>query len=240
MNIEKYQELTGITVESSNISLVEAQIRRTKSILESKLGYTLTKNKASTNQYEELGIATTDCIFQGFITDNNDLELSAADEVQGSYRLFPYNKADKFFFVDPFTKVYKVKLVFVKSGNEPNGITHKVFDDGKIRMHKEGVITKYIERCPECLCSCACDNCVQLAVDAEWLNEECLPDDLLYIWADMVTYYTDCKRNIKSETLGPHSYTKETVVEPENVPESIAILTKYAGPNGSITRTIVV
>lgn len=240
MNISKYQELTGITVDDSDTALVTAQIRRTKTILESMLGYSLDKQKASENQYEEKGKATVDCIFRGSIFDVDDLDLADPDQVVGSYRLFSYNKADQFFSVDPFTKLHAVKLVFVKMGDEPNGITHKTFDDGKVRVHKDGVITKYIERCKECLCSCACDNCVQLAVDADWLNEDCLPEDLLYIWADMVTYYTDCKKNIKSETLGTHSYTKETVDKPEELPESLAIIKKYAGPNGSVTPVVTV
>lgn len=237
MDLAKYQELTGTVVDDESIALVNAQIRRTRTVLENMLGFSLLKSKASENQYEEKGKATTDCIFQGLLTDIDDLTLAAPDGVVGAYRLFPYNRADHYFSVDPYVTLHAVKLVFIKMGDEPNGITHKTFDDGKVRVHKEGVISKYIERCKECLCSCACDNCVQIAVDADWLNESCLPEDLLYIWADMVTYYTDCKRDIKSETLGTHSYTKETSVSPEEDSLNIAIIKKYAGPNGSVVVT---
>lgn len=240
MNIEKYQELTGITVDSEDIAKITAQIRRTKGFLENMLGYSLDKKKAGINQYEEKGKATVDCIFRDSNFDLDTLDLSAPDQVIGSYRLFNYNKADKFFEVDPFTKLHKVKLVFVKSGDEPNGITHKTFDDGRVRVHREGRITKAIERCKECFCSCYCDSCVQLAVDADWLNEDCLPDDLLYIWADMVTFYTDDKKDLKSETLATHSYTKNTLTKPEELSESVAIIKKYAGPNGSVNQTITV
>lgn len=236
MNLTKYQELTGITVDSEDTAKITAQIRRTRTILESLLGYSLEKNKAVENQYEELGKASVDCILQGVWTDIDNLTLTDPDEVIGSYRLFNYNRKDKYFEVDPFTRLNAVKLVFIKRGDEPNGITHRTFTNGTTRVHKTGVITKYIEHCKECRCLCICENCVQLAVDADWLNEECLPDDLLYIWADMVTFYSNEKVDVKSETLATHNYTKFDRKFPETLPESIKILTKYAGPNGTVVN----
>jgi hypothetical protein len=240
MTIEKYQELTGITVDSSDVARVTAQINRTRIILESLLGYSLKKTIASQNQYEELGKATTDCIFRGIITDIDTLELSAPDQVVGSYRLYSYNKSDAYLKIDPFTQIHAVKLVFLKQGAEPNGITHKTFPNSQMRVHKQGGISKYIERCRECYCLCECSNCMQLAVDADWLNETCLPEELLYLWSEMVSYYADEKNDIKSETLATHSYTKFSQVIPEQLPANISIITKYAGPNGSVSRTIVV
>lgn len=239
MDIEKYQALTGITLDSSELAFTTAQIRKTRTTLENMLGFSLLKSKAGENQYVEEGKATVDCIFRGTIWDIDDLELTAPDEVQGSYRLFTYRKADQLFAVDPFTTLYKVKLVFIKAGEEPNGITHKTFEDGRMRVHREGSITKYIERCKECLCSCYCDTCVQLAVDANWLNEDCLPEDLMYIWADMVTFSSDQKGDIKSETLGTHRYEKFERERPEFLSENMKIIQKYAGPNGSVMRPIV-
>lgn len=240
MDLAKYQELTGITVDESDIATVNAQIRRTRISLETILGYSLDKKKAGMNYYEEKGKAKTDCPFRGLISDINNMELDAPDNVEGSYRLFSYNKSDQLFKVDPFIQLYKVKLVFIQSGAEPNGITHKTFSDGKIRVHKEGVISKYIERCKECFCLCQCDNCVQLAVEADWLNEECLPEDLTYVWADMVEYYSDPKRFITAETLATHSWKADAAPTPESIETNIAIINKYAGPNGSAHRTIVV
>lgn len=237
MNIDKYQELTGTTVAESDQATTLAHIRRSRTILENMLGYSLLKSKASVNQYEEKGKASTDCIYNGIISDYDDVVLTDPDTLNASYRLFRFNKTDEFLSVDPFTKLYTVKLVFVKAGEEPNGVTHKTFTSGQVRVHRTGDVTKYIERCKECFCTCECWNCLQLAVEADWLNEECLPDDLLYIWSDMVTYYTDCKRDIKSETLGPHSYTKNTILKPEELPESIKIIKKYAGPFGSVNQT---
>ena len=239
MTIEKYQELTGITVDASDIVRTKAQINKTRIILESLLGYSLKKTNASQNQYEELGKATTDCIFRGLITDIDDLELSAPDAVVGSYRLYPYNKSDIYLKIDPFTQINKVKLVFLKQGPKPNGITHKTFPNSQIRVSMNGGISKYIERCPTCYCYCECTGCMQLAVDANWLNEECLPEDLNYLWAEMVSYYTDEKSDIKSETLATHSYTKFAQRIPEELPANISIITKYAGPNGSVSQKTV-
>lgn len=240
MDIELYQELSGNTVEEEDLAKTTAQIRRTRTILESMLGYSLNKKKASENQYEEAGKAKVDCPFRGLISDIDNLELNPKDPVLGSYRLFSYNRSDEFLAVDPFTKLNAVKLVFLKAGAEPNGITHKTFESGKIRVHKKNGIAKFIQRCNECYCSCECDDCVQLAVDAEWLNEECAPEELLIIWADMIEYYSDPKRNVVAETLGTHSYKLSEKGSPETFDESIAIIKKYAGPNGSVNKTVVV
>lgn len=239
MDLDTYQELTGTTVEAEDQASVNAQIRRTRIALETMLGYSLKKKEAGVNQYEEKGKTKSDCTFRGLLSDIDNLELDPPDDVQGSYRIFPYNKSDKYFKVDPFTRLYKVKLVFLRDGDDPNGITHKTFDSGQIRIEKEGRISRYIERCHECWCTCECDSCVQLAVEADWLNEECLPEDLLYVWADMVEYYCDPNRGVISETLGTHSYKLAESAAPETMDENIAIIKKYAGPNGSVHRTIV-
>lgn len=241
MDLDTYTELTGNVVDPEDIVAVTAQIRQCKSILEGMLGYTLDKKKAGINQYFEKGIAKVQCPFRGLISDLSNLELDPPDDVIGSYRLFPYNKSDKLFEVDPFTKLYKVKLVFLQSGDiDDNGITHKVFSDGKIRIHKTGNVSKYIERCNECICTCNCDNCVQLAIDADWLNESCLPEELMYVWAEMVENYVDPSRDILEETLGTHRYKRAESKPVETLDETLKIISKYAGPNGSVNQTITV
>lgn len=241
MNIAKYQEISGITVDDSDVASINASINRSRITLETMLGYTLKKSKAGINQYEEKGKTTADCIFTGTIFDLDNLQLSDPDPVQGSYRLFSYNKSDQYFKVDPFTKLHAVKLVFIRAGDEPNGITHKTFSDSRMRVQKGMAgISKYIERCKECLCVCKCNDCVQLAVDAEWLNEECVPEDLLYIWADIVGYYSDPKRFITAETLATHSYKQDVAPAPETIAENLAIIQKYAGPYGSVSKTVTI
>lgn len=234
MDIIKYEKLTGLTVAEADKPAITAQIRRTKSKLEAMLGYSLTKK--TVNEYEEKGKNKNDCDFYGIINDAiNDEDLDPADEVIGSYRLFPYDPRDRYFMTDPFIRVHAVKLVALRVGEDPNGITHKTFSEHRVRVEKGGNTSKYIERCPTCLCSCRCDEtCLQLAVDADWLNEDCLPDELMYIWADMVTYYNDCNVDVKSETLGTHRYEKFDRGVPQELSENVAILKKYAGPHGSL------
>lgn len=242
MDLETYQEFTGLTVEDEDKAKVTAQIRRTRIALESMLGYSLQKKKAGLNQYSEKGKAKVECDLRGIIWGGESLaslDLDPADEVQGSYRLYPYNSSDIYLKTDPFTKLYKVKLVFVSSGDEPNGITHRTFGAHQLNVQKKNGIAKYIERCNECVCQCRCDDCMQLAVEADWLNEECLPDELLQVWADMVEYYSDEDRGLVSESLGTHSYKFESPDAPESLDQNIAIIKRYAGPNGSMTRTPV-
>lgn len=235
MDIDKYQTLTGLTVSASKTTLVEAQLKRTRVALETMLGYPLLKSKVSTNYYEERGKRQNECGIH-----DSDETLTDPDDVINSYRLFEYNEKDRFFFTDPFTKLHAVKLVFIEPGDDPNGITFKTFDNDHIRVDKRGEVASYIEKCDDCWCICTQPRHLQLAVDADWVYDACLPSDLLYLWADMVGYYSDDTSNIKSQTLGPHSYTKFDKVAPETESHAVSILRKYAGPNGSLARTITV
>lgn len=228
MNIETYQTLTGLTV--TNEPLTEAIITKTRLQLETLLGYSLLRNKILDNQYKELGISPTD------YTYSSTTVLNDPDDVIGAYRLFNYNKNDKFIPIDPFVTVHKVKLVYIKMGEEPNGVTLKTFESDEIRVHTKGGISKYIQNCDNCECVCDCSDCVQMAVDADWFYDDCLPQDLQMIWAEMITEGVDPQSGIKSETLGSHSYTKFDKKDTYNI--TMSILKKYAGPNGSLYRTI--
>lgn len=237
MTIAKFQELTGTTVPASKTTLVTAQLKRAENTLESLLGYPLCKNEVSDNLYEELGKTQQECEF------DIDGTLEDPDEVQGAYRLFPYNKLDAFYHLDPFITVYAVKLVFIKVGEEPNGVTVKTFEDNNIRINKDLGIKKYLQlvNCGECLCVSTCSNQYRpmLAVDADWLYEDCLPNDLLYLWTDLVSQESDLKGNIKSETLGPHSYTKFDKGNVLGLFSSVALLSRYSGPNGLILQNSI-
>lgn len=236
MDLSKYQELTGITVSSGRSGLVQAQIKRTKSILETMLGFTLTPDNVESNLYNELGKSRDDCACPSVSIDDEDLD--DPDEVVGAYRLFTFNDFDKFLHIDPFTAINKVKLVYIRQGDGNNGVTLKTFDSDNVRVDigRDG-IGKYIEICRDCRCKCDCDKCVQLAVDAEWVWKESdkFPDDLLYVWADMVTWYVDPKKDVKSESITTHSYTKFDRTTPESEPHNLSVIQKYAGPHGSAT-----
>ena len=223
MNITEYQELSGINVASKDVDRVTATISKTQKILEGMLGYSL--DTRDTNEYNEIGKTITECPF-----DINLDNLSAPDSVEFAYRLFTYREDDKYLSIDPATVIYAVKLV-------KDGVTVKTLDSDDYRAHFKNGLIKFIER-RKLWCDVECEF-VQLAVDAEWAFEE-VPDDLLYIWADMVTYYSDLNKDIKSQVLGTHSYTKFDNREPENKSESLSIIKKYAGPNGSLNRTVTV
>lgn len=231
MDLAKYQELTGITVKSSQTNLVEAQIRRTQRVLETLLGFTLDPDKAGENLYNEQGKAPTECA-----CSNVDAEsLQDPDPLQGAYRMYSYDSKDRYFHVDPFCTVYSVKLVV-------DGVTIKTFEPDEYRVHygRDGM-AKYIENCQYKLCACTCADCVQLAVEANWLWQDAgdLPEDLLDVWSDMITYNVDCKKNIRSETIGPHTYTKFDKEDPVTFKANLAVLKRYAGPYGAVTKVLV-
>lgn len=223
MNITEYQELSGINVASKDVDRVTATISKTQKILEGMLGYSL--DTRDTNEYDEIGKTITECPCD--IDLNN---LSAPDSVEFAYRLFTYREDDKYLFIDPATVIYAVKLV-------KDGVTVKTLDSDDYRAHFKNGLVRFIER-RKLWCDVECE-LVQLAVDAEWAFEE-VPVDLLYIWADMITYYSDLNKDIKSQVLGTHSYTKFDNREPENKSQSLSIIKKYVGPNGSLNRTVTV
>jgi len=235
VELSTYEQLTGLKVSSARNAIVTAAINRSQAILETMLGFTLDPEKVETNLYNELGKSRSECSCPSVNTDN----LDDADEVVGSYRLFMYDPNDKYFHVDPFVKLHKVKLVWVRPGDSednPQGVTIKTFDADDIRVELgHAGWAKYIEHCLDCLCVCDCKNCVQLAVDADWAwdDSENIPQDLLYLWADMVTYYSNPKKDIKSESITTHSYTKFDNTAPQDEPHNLAVIRKYAGQHGS-------
>lgn len=232
MNLAEYQTLTGITVPSTQTAKVTATIARTQAMLETLLGFTLDPDKVNENLYIELGKTSQECFCPSVNLEN----LQPADEVVKAYRLYRFNDLDKYFHIDPFTKVHAVKLVFLKEGTTDNGITLKTFDWNEVRLQMKQGFGKFIEHCNDCLCSCSCTDCVQLAVDADWLWPSDIPDDLLYVWADMITYYSDDKKKeIKSESIDTHSYTRFDNKPPETDANNLAVIRKYAGPYGSAT-----
>ncbi len=229
--LKLYEDQTGLTIAASNQKRMLAQMKRTQRILESLLGYPLI-GAVETNKYSELGKTESECPCLDFNSDT----LLPADTVVGAYRLFPYNKSDIYLHIDPATAIHKVKLV-------KDNVTFKTFDEDFYRPVSKNDFILYIERCDRWL-RCIYNNCdcVQLAVDADWLWNEVndVPSELLDIWMDMTTYYVDEKNNIRSETLGSHSYSKFENVKPEERNENIVILKKYVGGNGSLIQNLVI
>jgi hypothetical protein len=237
VDLDKYKELTGITVAPSNEAKVNATIRRTKAQLEAMLGFTL-KPK---NLYTEKGKVQ----FEGYLPNEDLAVLLPPSEQEGIYKLFPYNETDKFFHVDPYENMYSVKLVLPL--NDGEFITVTELDNVARRYGRDG-IGKYIEKHNEWFTwawystwrvrfTSSSNAGLMLAVEADWLS--CFPDDILYLWADMITHYSDANMNLKSESVDGHSWSKASTDAPESLPASKELLTKYAGPNGSVVRNPV-
>lgn len=245
MNLEKYQELTGITVPSSQEDKVKATIRRTKSQLETLLGFSL-KPK---NLYTEKGKVQ----FEGYLPIDDLTALLPPDDEEGIYKLFPYNDKDKFFHVDPFKNVYKVKLVV--PANDGEFITVTDFDNVVSQYQRDG-IGKFIQRHYEWFTwswysvwslrfSGDSPTALQMAVEADWLD--CYPDDIMYLWADMITYYSDSDYSVsgklRSESVDGHSWSRGNAgggekgdLSPEHTSSATQLLSRYAGPYGAILR----
>ena len=229
MDLAKYEELTGKTVPMSKRAFYNALIKRTQSKLEILLGYSFEPLVL----YEELGKTQMECICPDIPQSS---ELLPPDEVKGIIKVFPYNDKDRFLHIDPFKDVYSVKLVRVTENRK--FITYKVFENVTEQMGGNG-LGGYIEKCPTCGCECDCKNCVQLAVDASWMKTADIPEDLLYLWCDMIDFYSDEHRDIKSESVDGHSWSRGDVKAPEEDKISVLLLQKYAGPFGSVTKVPV-
>lgn len=226
--IDKYTELTGICIPANQQIRVNAQIRKSLRILEQLLGFSLDPDELNTNQYAEEGKSTSD--FDCSCCMNDDPVLDPADPVIFAYRLFPYNRADKYLSIDPCSDVYAVKLV-------KNGVTYRTFETSEYGVEFKRGIIKFLHRV-DCWCLCVqpC-NCVQLAVDAQWLwPDDQMPEDLMDVLCEMTTYYSNQKSNIKSETLGSHSYTKFANTPAEQLDHNLAVIKKYAGPLGTVSQ----
>lgn len=235
MDLTSYQTITGKTVATASQTLVTAQIARTKRMLETMLGYSL--DSFSTNLYNERGKTQYENPCSIVDTEN----LVAADAVVYAYRIFNYTTTDPYFFVDPFVDLHAVKLITtVDPISGSNGVTVKTFTADELQVHNSTgeVWTKYIQHTPnyrryECL-----DRTFQVAVDATWgfaasPDNTTIPDELKDVWADMTTWYSKGKEGVKSETIGPHSYTMQDDTAPEMRSRSLQVIRKYAGANGT-------
>lgn len=234
MDLSKYESLTGVTVPDSRVVYMTAQLKRAQTKLEAMLGFTLDPTKVKTNIYKELGKTTIETA----CPDVDTQSLDPADAVIGAYRLYEYNELDRFFQLDPFKEIHKMKLVFLRQGDAPNGITTVTFDDDHVKqqMTNDG-FGKYVERTWNRWQGLRCPyGSYMLAVDADWLwdgTDDQVPDDLLYVAADMTDYYSDPKRFLQQEKITSHEYRQFERTAPELQPENVSIIKRYAGPYGS-------
>lgn len=237
MTLAEFQTLTGITVASGDQTRYTAEIARARRKLETLLGYTLDPNQRLTNYYDELGKTTSD--YSCPIVDTD--ELDPPDAVIHGYRLFNYRTDDPYLAVDPYLTLNKVKLVYIRPGGIPNGVTVKTFDDDYVSSQYLTTWSKYLHEYPRYWYrwACAHSHRLLLAVDADWAFAT-IPDELNDVWADMVTYYANDSRDLKSESILTHSYTKFDREFPEFTSNSLTVISKYAGSNGTAYKEIVV
>ena len=237
MTISQYEAITGTTVASGDSTRVTAEIARARRKLESLLGYTLDPTLRDTNLYFEAGKTSSEYSCPVV----NDANLLPPDPVITAYRLYGFNPKDPYLHVDPFTDVNAVKLVYIRQGAAPNGITVKTFDAKYVREYQGRTAwSKYLSEFDHHYhFSCAHSHQLQLAVDAVW-QFATIPDELLDVWADMVTHYSDESNNIKSESILTHSYTKFDTGTPEMRSENMRTISRFAGPHGSVSKQVVI
>jgi hypothetical protein len=244
VDLAKYTELTGITVAEADKAHYSATIRRANALLEAALGYSLSESKNLDK--EELGKVQFNGLYPYYPYAQQTL-LPADTNVEGSYRLFSYNDRDTYLKIDPARNVYHVKLV--QAHNDDEFVTIMDLKDfttknsRKFSMFLQKQTTWFNWQWYGWLTGqLGHGNALMLAVDADWLTCNNMPDDLRYLWADMVTYYSSANisvtGNVKSESINGHSYTLGEVIAPEQSVSGLSILGQYAGPNGLLAPKI--
>lgn len=246
MTIQDYEHLTGITVAPSDENRINAIIRRCESRLSSLLGYSLSKQ----GDWTELGKVQLDSRvpFPSLPIDDDVIDkLIAPDDQTGYIQLFNLDELDKYIRINPAKEVYRVKVVLPVSDSE--FITIHDFKNGIPYLNPSGLVVA-ITRNESWYNWAWWDSILaqdksklMLAVDADYFSkcDLCEYDDLAYLLADMVSYYSDdnysLMGNIRSESIDSHSYSRaSTGSTPDNAaPEGQALAKKtiglYAGPS---------
>lgn len=240
MDQTEFNNLTGMVIRSSQSDRFSYLSTASAETLEGILGWPLDPSDWD-DQYEELGKLEGD--WNSYNGDPDTLE--APDEVIGVTRLYRWSPVEPYLHIDPATEIHAIKLV-------RNGVTYKTFDPLEYSLQMQNGMQpfgRYVridenflnwfniwdypaiiyERRGEV-------EYVQVAVDAEWAFEE-LPTPLLKLQADLIAYELDIKRDVKSESVLGHSYSRNTRQEPVTV--HAATIAKYAGPNGTSTSKVV-
>lgn len=242
MTIQEYEKLTGLKVDESDVNRIKAVIRRCESRLGAKLGYSLSRQKTWTErgkvQYDGL------IPFPSLPVSDKVLDkLMAPDEQTGDYQLFNFDRLDEHIRINPAREVYRVKIVLPIGDGE--FITVYDLKNGVPYINQAGLtvaITKYYSWFTwtwYSLLSYPQQN-LMIAVDADYVDVCSVSDDLAYLLADMVTYYSDenysLMGNIKSESVDSHSYSRATTgktmdeMAPEGQADARRVIEMYAGP----------
>ena len=225
LTTNEYETISGSTLTSSETSRFSTMLGIATAQMENALGWPLDPTSWD-DTFTEAGKAPTEtCCFT-----EEPATLDQADTVVGALRVFDLRRLVKVVPIDPCTVLNKVKLV-------RNEVTYKTFAEDDYRLQLENSITpfgKYLFfRSDHCL-SQALDSSpyFQLAIDADW-EFATLPQELLLVLTRYLAWEFDTGRDLKSESVQGHSYTKNSMTPFE---ENKAILSRYAGPHGILGR----
>ena len=245
MTIAEYQTLTGITVKPADTTRVTATIRKAESKLGTLLGYSLSKQKtwSERGKVQYSGLVPFPSLP---VSDDVLNTLSAPDDETGETQLFSFSELDKHLRINPAKEVYRAKLVLPINRDE--FITIYDLDNAIPYLNSAGLViaisrheTWYTWTGWNSLLAGEKNN-LMLAVDAKYVDvcDASKYEDLAYLLADMVTYYSDkdysVMGNITSESIDSHSYSRATTgttpdsSAPEGQASSKMIIEKYAGP----------
>jgi hypothetical protein len=156
-------------------------------------------------------------------------------------RYYDLNVNDPYILLDPYKTITSIEIM---KGAEV--VDTLVLGDDYSTYTKNG-ISKYIQlitcmnlqlpRYPFLCCNKPTDYRLKVVGIFEFAT---VPQDISMIWADMITYYVDPNRDLKSQTLGSHSYTRGNMTPPEQDKANTQVTMKYAGSNGMISYTRVI
>ncbi len=231
----EFEALTGMKLDDDQSDRYHSVASVAVAEMESLLGWPLIPDDWE-NQYLEIGKSTDDSSCpavdaDGFADEDPDEELDAPDAVVGKYRLFTLKKGDPFLFIDPATAIHAVKFI-------QDGVTRKSYESDEYIVRTQNGNPSVIRYLGIKKLMCACVRILadrQFAVDADWAYET-IPTELKKILADTIAGELDPKSDIKSESVISHSYTKfDRSAEKE---KQLVIIRKYAGPHGSVTRSL--
>lgn len=227
-----YEALTGECLDDSQTPRFNMVSEYVQAKLEEMLGWPLNPEDWA-NQYVEIGKSKSN-----LSCPDVDDDLDPPDAVIGAYRFFTLQVGDPWLAIDPATEIHAVKYI-------RGEVTCKEYDTDEY-------VPKYGNGSPSTvrfigIRKLMCD-CVRIreprsfAVDADWAyantddGESTLPMELKKVLADMIGEEMNPKKDIKSESVVSHSYTKydkTSVIE-----QSMQTIQRYAGPHGLATRRL--